>query len=389
MSLQNMREKRAKLVADARAIYEKASTESREPTAEETRSFDAFMSEADTVKANIDRLEKLENEERALEASNGRRTSTLITKTSDELRSWLLTGSGEYNLELRAQSAVTDAAGAYTVPEGFAGEVEVALKRHGGIRNAASILRTASGNDLPYPTLDDTANEGRQLAENTAVTETDLTFGQIVFKAFKFSSDAIKVPVELLQDTGVPLEAIIGAQLGERIARLTNKKFTIGTGTGEPHGIMVAAATGVTGASTSTVTYDELIDLIHSVDPAYRANASFMFNDATLKVIRKLKDADNRPLWEPSVKAGVPDMLLGYPVIINQEVASMAAGAESIAFGDLSKHTIREVRGITLVRLNERYMDAHQVGFLAFYRGDSRYLNAGTGPVKLFTNAAV
>ena len=390
MTLRELREKRAKAVADARAVLDAAEAAGRAMNGEEQRSWDGFMADADTLKATIERRERLEDEERSLEKSNGRRIidETARKQTSDELRSWLLSGEGDLKLELRAQAIGTDSAGGYLVPEGFSGQVEVALKAFGGIRNAAQIIRTESGNDLPFPMLDGTGTKGRMLGENVAASETDLVFGATTFKAYKFSSDLIRVPVELLQDSGVDLAAIVGAQLGERIGRITNEKYTIGTGTNEPHGIMVAAPVGVTGASTTAVTYDELVDLIHSVDPAYRAGASFMFSDATLKVIRKLKDADNRPLWEPSLKAGVPDMLLGYPVVINQEVAAMAAGAESIAFGDLSKHVIREVRDVTLVRLNERYADQHQVGFLAFYRGDSRYLNAGTGPVKLFSNAA-
>ena len=145
--------------------------------------------------------------------------------------------------------------------------------------------------------------------------------------------------------------------------------------------------TGTTGQTTSVI-YDDLVDLTHSVDPAYRAGAKFMMNDSSLKVVRKLKDSQNRPLWEPSVQAGVPDSLLGFPVVTNQDVATMAANAKSILFGRLDKYKTRIVKDVTILRLVERFAENLQVAFLLFMRADGALLDAGTNPVKYYANSA-
>jgi HK97 family phage major capsid protein len=270
--------------------------------------------------------------------------------------------------------------------------IEIALLTYGGMRQAATILRTATGAALPIPTVNDTTQVGVILNENTQVANQDVVFAQLVLDAYKYSSKQVLVSVELLQDSAVPLGQMLGTLLGERIGRITNTHFTVGTGTAEPRGIVPAAAVGFTaGAGTTQVTtwtYASMVELEHSVDPAYRRNASWMMADSSLKKTKLLVDTQGRPLWAASIQTGAPDTLLGYPVIINQDVAAMAANAKSVVFGDLSKYLIRDVLGVTLLRLEERYADFHQVAFLAFARMDGDLLNAGTNPVKVFVNAA-
>ena len=139
---------------------------------------------------------------------------------------------------------------------------------------------------------------------------------------------------------------------------------------------------------TTSVIYEDLVDLEHSVDPAYRAEAEFMFHDDTLKVLKKLKDADGRPLWLPGVAVREPDTILGYNYVINQDMPIMAANAKSILFGDFSKYMIRDVMDLMLLRLVERYADFAQVGFIAFSRHDGDLLDAGTNPIKHYANSA-
>jgi len=255
------------------------------------------------------------------------------------------------------------------------------------MREVATILRTDSGNDLPIPTVSDHANVGAILAENTQVSEQDITFAQITMKAYKYSSKLIRVSAELLQDSAIDLESFIGGALGERIARILNTHFTTGDNSSKPQGISASGA-GKTGSSASAITFDELLDLQHSLDPAYRANAKFMMNDTTFKAVRKLVDDQNRPIFLNDLSATSPGTLFGVPVVINQDVAVIAASAKVIYYGDFSKYLIRDVQDFTLLRLEERYADYHQVGFVGFSRNDGRILDAGTDPIKHFVMAA-
>lgn len=292
---------------------------------------------------------------------------------------------GRY-LEGRAGLVVgTDAAGGYTVPEGFVTNLEVSLLQFGGVRQVADVIRTATGNDLPWPTVNDTGNSGELLAEQASIGSTvDPTFGRVVFNAYKYSSKLVQISSELLQDSAFDMPAYLGSALGERIGRITNTHFTTGDGSSKPNGIVTASALGVTAASATAIAADELFDLIHSVDPAYRGmpGVGWMMKDSTLAAIRKLKDSQNRYLWEPSLQMGVPDQLLRYRVTVNQQMAAIATGAKTVLFGCMPKYKIRDVAGVRLRRLVERYADVDQEGFVAFLRTDGDLLDAGTDPIK-------
>lgn len=291
-------------------------------------------------------------------------------------------------VEKRAQSSILGSAGGYLVPEGFIPRVEVALAAFGGVRRNAEVIRTSSGNDLPWPTCDDTSNTGELVGENTAVTEQDVTIGIKVLRAYKFSSKMIRFPVELLEDSEIDLVGFLADRLGERIGRITNTEFTNGSGASRPEGIVTAAPTGVTAAGATTFTSGELIDLIHSVDPAYRqfgANVGWMMSDGVLSMVRQLTDGDGRYLWSPDVAGMSPDggRLLGYPIHVNQDMVAVPASTEkSVLFGDFAAYKVREVRGIRFRRLVERYADLDQEAVLGFLRTDGMLLDAGTGPIK-------
>lgn len=292
--------------------------------------------------------------------------------------------------ELRAQGVATGSAGGYLVPEGFRNTLIETMKFYSSVREVAEVINTASGQTLPWPTNDDTANVGAILTENTAMTEQDLSLGQDELGAYMYTSKMVRVSFQLLQDSVFNLDAFLARKLGERIGRIQNTHFTTGTGSSQPLGIQTNATAGKTGASgqTTTVTYDDLVDLIHSVDPAYRsADSRFMMHDSTLGAARKLKDSQNRPLWEPSVQAGEPDRLLGYGLAVNNNMPVMAASAKSILFGDFRRaYVIRDVLGVQLLRLTERYADYLQVGFAAYARTDATLQDAGA--VRAYANAA-
>jgi HK97 family phage major capsid protein len=176
-----------------------------------------------------------------------------------------------------------------------------------------------------------------------------------------------------------------------RLGRAINAHFTTGTGGGtQPEGVVTGAqsyGTTATGAGNVIgITYDNLVNLKDAVDPAYRDNAEWMFNDATLKIVKQIKDSQNRPLWQQDMALGERPTILGYPYVVNQDMAVMAASAKSVLFGDFSYYLIRDVQDVRLLRLDERYADYLQSGFLAFLRTDGLLANAGgtettaTGP---------
>lgn len=293
-------------------------------------------------------------------------------------------------IEQRAQTAGGTTAGGFTVPDELMREIEVSLLAFGGMFGASTRIRTATGADLPIPTVNDTAQVGEIIAENTTANDQDMTFGQLVLQSYKYSSKIVKCSIEFLQDTSVNPTQLIGRLLGERLGRIANQHFTTGTGSGQPNGIVTAAGnSGVTTASNTVLDYIEVLTLEHSVDPAYRAGASFMGNDTTLRILKSMEDSQGRPIYLPSLVSGLGNgvpMIDGYPYIVNQDMAS-GTSAKALLFGDLSKYLIREVMETGLIRLNERYAELGQVAFLAWTRWDGDLLDSGTDPVKYLTLA--
>jgi HK97 family phage major capsid protein len=279
--------------------------------------------------------------------------------------------------EIRAQGTTTTAGG-YMIPQGFRDVLIETLKYYSGVRDNVTTIQTSSGNLLPWPTMDDTSNVGAILSENTQATQQDLTVGQTQLGAYMYTSKIVLVSLQLLQDAIIDVNQLVPRKLGERLGRIQNQHFTTGTGSSQPTGIGYAPTTGATGTTgqTLTVIYDDLITLIHSIDYAYRAragdSAKWMMKDSTLAAVRRLKDTQGHPLWNPTLQAGVPDNLLGYQVITNNDLPTMAASTKSILFGDFrAGYVIRDVLGIQAMRLEERYADYLQVGFLAFMRSDA------------------
>ena len=293
--------------------------------------------------------------------------------------------------EMRAQSAGTGSAGGFTVPEGFEASVAIALKDFGGMRQArTNQLSTASGQDIPWPTSDDTSNSGALLGENTQDTEQDIVFGETVLKSYTYTSKIVRVSLQLIQDEAVNLPQLLARMLGERIGRITNLHYTTGDNASKPQGVITSANVGKTAASATAIAADEVFDLQHALDPAYRQDAEWMCNDSTLKAVRLLKDTTNQYLFQPGLQAGVPDSILGRPFIINQDVASIATTNKTLAFGDFSQYVIRDVKGLTLLRLEERYADFLQVGFIAYLRTDGRLVAGATGaqnPIQVLQQA--
>lgn len=294
--------------------------------------------------------------------------------------------------ELRVNVKATDTSGGHTVPSEILAPIERAMLDFGGMYQAAQRIATPTGVTYEYPTVNDTANKAAIVPnETTAVTSADMTFGSIPIPIYTYAT-MVLVSNTLLQDTSAPLAQIIGEEAGKRFGRGANEHFTDGTGPAQnqPYGITVAthgaADSGITQATLGTLTYANMLDLQHSVDPAYRRDPScaYMGNDAILGDIKGITDSQGRPLWLPSLDAATPSLINGYPFIVNQDMAS-TGGAKGLLFGAMSYYKIVEAQQITLRRLEERYAEYNQTAFLMFYRAGGRLVRTGTEAVKYLT----
>lgn len=284
------------------------------------------------------------------------------------------------HLQTRALSHTNDATGAYTIPEGFSGYIIERMKFISEINQHADTVNTATGNPIPYPTGDDTANVGELLAENTEAGEQDQTYGVKTLNAYTFSTKYMRVPNQLIQDNGVNLEAYIGRTFANRVARIENQYLTTGTGSTQPEGYITGATQGKVTASTSVFTALELIQLEHSIDKAYRnSNCRWAMHDNIVVEIKELSVTTDplKPIWLPSLSAGTPDKILGYSYFINNDMASASTtGSKIIAFGDFKNFLIRRVNGLALQRLTELHALYNQTTFIGFSRMDSKVLQA-------------
>ncbi len=290
--------------------------------------------------------------------------------------------------ETRALSKGTTTAGGHTVPDGIMQALEISMLEFGGMRRVASVTRAGDGRQIPWPSVNDTANKGEIIGENSAANTQDVTFGQVTTTPFLYSSKYVPVSIQLIQDSNESIEGLLGRLLGERLGRIQNDHFTEGAGTTEPRGINLDTNSAVTLATDDNPTYSELINLKHGVDPAYRSNGMWMFNDTVLKNIKLLLDGNNLPIWKMgNIVSGEPNAIDGDPYLINQSITT-GGTEESIFYGDLSKYKIHDALDMQFRRLDELHALNHQVTFLAFMRSDGRLLDAGTDPVKSATNAA-
>lgn len=398
-SIQALRERIAARAQEVRTLVE---TKNAAWSAQDQESYDKGMNEIEDLKAQVARIEKT-NEALAaqkvddqLSDAAGRKGGN---KAVDLYTTWLRGGdnalSAEQWRDIRAtMSTTTTTQGGFTVQTDVASRIIDALKLYGGMRQEATVLSMSAGNDMQFPGSDGTSEVGELIAQNTTATAADPTFTAVTVSVYKFSSKIVAVPYELLQDSQVDIAAFVENRLVQRIGRSTNQYFTTGTGSSQPNGIVTASSAGKTGTTgqTTTVIFDDLVDLVHSIDPAYRKSPQccFMMADSSLKVIRKLKDSQNRPVFLPGydgLSGPMKDYLLGYPICINQDVASMAANAKSILFGDFSKYLIRDVMAPTLFRFDDSaYAKLGQVGFLMWHRSGGNMLD--TLAVKYYANSA-
>lgn len=266
----------------------------------------------------------------------------------------------------------TESEGGYLVPDEYERTLIDRLEELSIFRQLAHVIRTDSGNRLiPVVATKGTAT---WIGEGVQYPESDDSFGQVTIGAHKLVT-MIKVSEELLNDSVFDIAAYIAKEFARRIGAAEEEAFFTGTGVGRPTGILAAtggAELGVTAASATALTFDEVMDLYYSLRAPYRRNAVFLMNDATVKALRKLKNGSGDYIWHPSVTAGTPDTILNRPVYTSSFMPTLAADAKPMLFGDLSYYWVADREGRVFKRLNELYAPSGQVGFLASERVDGK-----------------
>ncbi|MFC3326215.1 phage major capsid protein [Mesorhizobium cantuariense] len=397
MTLKELNEKRGSLVAQAREALDAIKKNTDEARAAELDArHDAIMSDFDKIEATIAREERMASAEarlnaRADEERRNRRPNGSdaeqrgqdegealeyrhvfhkfiasggdLSELNGEERSVLRAGVVSKDVEKRIQTAGTTTAGGYTVPVELANVIIESMKAWGPMydEDICTVMSTASGNQINLPTVDDTAVPAVKHTEGTPLTDdggSDATFGQKRLDAYLYDTEFVRFSYELAQDSIFNMESLLGGLLGKRLGRIANNELTVGDGSGDPNGIVTASSLGKTAAAVAAVTYDEIIDLVHSVDPAYRQSPKvrFMFNDLTLGALRKLKDGEGRYIWTMGdVTTGVPGNILGYRYSINQAMANLATGNKTMIFGDFGAYFVRKVGSPVIGVLRERF----------------------------------
>jgi HK97 family phage major capsid protein len=415
MTLQELKDKRNKLVADIRGILDTAKADSnRSLNADEQTKIEAMEADELAYDKQIGIIERQEAREAGISASAGRRStnnalenSSQQSQTADALRgfsAWATChpqtrtqemaeraraagfnpDSREIVLDLRERannSTATGAAGGYLVADAVKQGLTIAGAAYGGLYSAARVVPTAKGNPLPFDLFNDLSNEAVGVAQAgpSGYLPAD-GFDQIVLGAFKLSSNAIPVSSELLVDADYNVAPIIGEAIGRRLAVKRAKWFVNGAGTTEPYGIVTGAtftrpANGTN--QSTTISTDQVLDLIHSVDPFYRTGASFLCSDSQVLKFRKLKNEANDYVWQESARAGEPSTLFGYSIIVDQAMPAPAANAKSLIFGNLKNFVVREVAEVRIIRSDELLMLNDQSLFIGYARYDSRLINPG------------
>lgn len=393
MNIQALREKISDLAKNANHLL--AEKGDQVWSADDQAKFDNFTNEIESAKNQINAIEKMRelDADKFFNHAPAKKEDNTISAL-DAVALYFRNGSNvtaEQAVAIRnAMSTTTTTEGGFTVPAEVASMVIDKLKWFGGMRNVATTITTANGVNMSWPTSDGTAEVGAIVGQNTVAPTGEITFGTVGLNPFYYTSNQIALPLELIQDSAIDVVGFVVDRLATRIARIQNTHFTTGAGTTLPDGVIPRAGVGKTGATgqTLTVTYDDLVDLKHSVDVAYRTNAKFMLNDLSVAIVSKLKDTTGRPIWVPSAVVGAPDTMLGHAVQINNDVAAMAANAKSIAFGDLSQYYIRDVAGTTaMLRFEDSaFALKHQVGFVGFTRSGGNLIEPAA--VKVYVNSA-
>lgn len=390
-----LREKMANIATEARAKFDLITDDMKEDRAKEIETeFDRMMADHDALGERVARLERLERADALIAEERGKvdeskrpggnaeargvdegekpdyRTAFYamlaaggdVSELSSEQRAVLRAGV-QKDVQFRAQTVGTATAGGHAVPTELKDVIIRSVLAWGPMydENVATVMNTTSGNPIDIPTVNDTAVTAGAHTEAAALTDDggkDVTFGKKTLNSYVFDTEFVRWSMELAQDSIFNMETLLGSLLGERLGRIANLQLTTGSGSSAPNGIVTASTAGKTAAGTAAITWDEIMDLEHSVDPAYRSapKVRYMFNDSTLAAVRKLKDGQGNYLWQMGdVKSGTPGTFNGRLYSINQAMDSLAAAKKVMLFGDFGKYYVRKVGDPVIGVMRERF----------------------------------
>ena len=382
-----MRQKRADLWEKAKAFLDEHEGENGVMSAEDTAEYERMEQEVSDMGHAIERMERAEQLDREMnEVANpvlvgqpDRPAPAIDNKrgtASDAYKKAFWNSiRGRMNYDMRNALQVGELTeGGYTVPDEFENQLIEALQEENIMRGLVHVISTSSGDrKIPLVTNYGTAS---WIEEEAQIPESDVAFNQITLGAHKLAT-AIRISQELLNDSAFDLASFIAHEFQRRAGAAEEEAILSGDGSHKPIGLLhdtLGAQVGVTTASATAITADELIDLQHSLKSGYRRKAAFIMNDAAIKAIRKLKDGQGQYLWQPSIREGVPDMILNTRVYMSNYMPLVEAGNKVILYGDYSYYWLADRTGRTLQRLNELYAMTDQVGFKLTERLDGRLI---------------
>ena len=379
MNVNELRTKRAKAWEDAKNFLDSHRNENGILSEEDTKTYEEMEAKIVNLGKEIERQEKMDAMEREMampvntpitskpentkmDEKKGRASDTYKKAFWNAIRS-------KFGMASNVLSEGVDSEGGYLVPDEFETTLVQALTGENVLRSRLHVITTSSGtHKIPVVA---SKGEASWIDENGAYPEDDDTFSQVSIDAHKLGT-IIKVSEELLNDSAFDLESYFASEFARRIGAKEEEAFIGGDGSSKPTGILASAEVGITAASATAITADEIIDLFYSLKAPYRKNAVWVVNDSTIKAIRKLKDGNGQYIWQPSLKDGDFDTLLGRPVLTSAYMPEIASKAKPVMFGDLSFYWVGDRQGVTFKRLNERYADMGQVGFLTSKRLDGK-----------------
>ena len=384
MTINELRIKRAKAWEATKAFLDSHRNTDGVLSAEDDATYTRMEQEVTDLGKEIARLERQEAVDREMNAPTSQPLTQKPGNTKTEEKTGRATDAykAAFWNATRARDGIThevrnalqvgaDSEGGYLCPDTFADELVKGLTAQTVVRSLAKVINTSSGqHKIPVVASRGTAS---WIEEEGPIPEGDDIFGQQHIGAHKVGT-LIKVSEELLHDSAFDLEQYFIDEFARRIGNKEEDAFLNGDGAGKPTGILNDAEVGVTAASATAITADELVDLFYSLDAPYRTNAVWLVNDSTMRAIRKLKDANGQYLWQKALHEGDHETLLGKPIFHSPFAPELGAGKKAVAFGDFSFYWIGDRTGITFRRLNERYADTGQVGFLATKRVDGKLI---------------
>ncbi|MDV5977893.1 phage major capsid protein [Streptococcus canis] len=374
-----LRQKRAKVWEGAKAFLEASRDDKGTISEADSKKYEAMEQEVVDLGKEIDRLERQERLDKEL--SKATSTAILSQPTQGQEDGKTGTATSVYNQTFwknvrqknffdveNTLNIGQDGQGGYLVPDEYENRLIKALEEENILRKLATIIKTSNGErKIPVVTGHGTA---AWMDENGAYPESEETFGQVTLGAYKVGT-AIKISEELIHDSVFDVESYMAEEFARRIGSKEEEAFLIGDGSGKPTGVFHTVTEGVTTAG-NTITFDDVMDLYHSLKSPYRKNAVWILNDSTVKALRKLKDNNGNYIWQPSVQAGVPDMILNRPYYTSSYAPEIASGQKVLAFGDFSYYWISDRQGRSFKRLNELYATSGQVGFLGSQHVDGK-----------------